>query len=85
MRRLEGLEERGLMRRTVSSRRVLEETSLRRCLGFVLRLRGQKRSPLPPAMMKRRKGEATGRVYVKVRVEVSLKFSPISKAHISEA
>jgi hypothetical protein len=30
-------------------------------------------------MMKRRKGEGMGRVYVKVRVEVSLKFSPISK------
>jgi hypothetical protein len=30
-------------------------------------------------MMKRRKGEGTGRVYVKVRMEVSLKFRPISK------
>jgi hypothetical protein len=30
-------------------------------------------------MMKRRKGEATGRVYVKVRMEVSLKFRTISK------
>ena len=38
-------------RRTVSSTRVRSEKSLSRCFGVRCRLIGQKRSPLPPAMM----------------------------------
>ena len=54
----EGFLVNGFKRRTVSSSRVFEETRRRRCLGLALRLRGQNRSPDPPAMMKSRNGEA---------------------------
>ena len=46
-----GLEQIGSTRRTVSSSSVASDSNGTRCFGFAIRLSGQNRSPLPPAMM----------------------------------